>query len=266
MRCPPRNNLKREDRVRRWQEDAAQAQPLRPNPVSGKNARWTWLDSLYGASELSATERHVGMVLALFADSDGTRIWPTVETVASRCNLSERVISKSISQLVRSGRLQRKYRDGRAGAGGGFVYILMVPTVLTQDQHPVLTERQHHAAMVLTQDQHLAQVLTQRQHGADAHADGADANDSKVLTQRQPTSSVPIQIPGAGTTPAAPGELAQARPARRKSSTNVVTLEPVEERVRKARKHIDADPGTEDATIAQMYRLGPEEIRKVRAG
>lgn len=263
-RVPPRNRLKREDRLARWNNEAVQGQALRPKRADGKNARYSWIESLYEATELSPTVRHVGMVLALAGNTDGSNIFPGVRTIADRCNLSQRAVSKSISALVCGGRLQRKYRNGRAGPGAGFEYVLMVPTVLTLHQHLVLMQRQHTGGNVLTHDQHPEQVLTDGQHGADPGAQGADANDSKVLTQGQRTSPSTYPKTSADETPAAPADLAKARRARSNRESTNVSAEPIEERIRKARKIIGCMPEIDDDKLAIMCKLDSDALRKVR--
>lgn len=102
------------------------------------------------------------------------------------------------------------------------------------------------------------------QHGADARARGADADDNNVLTRSQRTYPLPIQIPEHGEAPRQPGELAKARPAPRTGNRVGTALEPLEERLRKARSVIATAPDINDEKLATMFRLGPAEIRKAR--
>lgn len=263
----PRNKLKREERVARWNKEAAQGGARRPRLAEGKKAKWDWIDSIRkaDAAELSSTVRHVAVMLALHGDADGTRIYPTIRTLAAECNLSTRAVSASISSLVRCGRLKRGFRGNGAGAGAGFEYALTIPTVLTDDQRPVCTKDQHHDARVYTQDQHPAVACTDGQHGVHPGSHGVHPGNTKVCTDGASTSPLPIHIPGAGAAPAAPGDLANARPARRKGSSNLAALDPPEERVRKVKVLIAANPQADDETLAKMVRgLQPEDIRKAR--
>lgn len=268
MEAHPRNHTTGAERLAIWKKEGAQGQARRPRRVQGSKARWEWIDSICEAVELSSTVRHVAVMLALAGNADGSSIFPGIRRLASRCNLSARVVSKSISRLVCCGRLMRKPRGNgpEAGAGAGFEYLLTIPTVLTDDQHYVCTDDQHQRAKVCTQDQHQTEVCTDDQHGVNPGAGGVNPGDTKVCTDGSPTSPLPIQIPGAGTKPAAPGELAKARPARRRTGPNVVTLDAPDERVRKAKLLIAAHPDMDDETLARMVRgLQPNDLRRARA-
>lgn len=139
MSTAPRNRTTGAERLSKAKQEGAQGQRRGPKLAAGKKARWDWFGCLYQARDLSATMRHVGMVLALFGDADGSRIRPGIRELASRCNLSARAVSKSLSGLVCRGYLLRKFRAGHAGTGAGFEYLLSIPTVLTDDQHLVCT-------------------------------------------------------------------------------------------------------------------------------
>jgi hypothetical protein len=204
----PRNRLTRDQRLERWNAANAEGTALRPKRLTGKRARYEWIDGVYADPSLSATVRLVGIVTVLAGNVDGAEIWPGVRTIADRCSLSQRVVSQSLDILVKRGRLIRQWRKGAKGAGCGFQYILCAPTVLTQSKQSVLTQSKHQKSSVLTQDQHSESVLTLGQHSADFGAVSADADDSSVLTLRQPTRDLPMHIP-APTESAAPVELAQ---------------------------------------------------------
>jgi len=211
-RSPPRNQLRRAERVAKWNAAGAEGAKAKPRRLTGKRARYDWLDSLYQAKDIGATARHVGMVTALAGDVDGSKIHPGVRTVAQRCALSPRVVSQSLDTLVRVGRLQRQWRAGAAGAGRGFDYLLCVPTVCTQNQHSVLTERAHRAC---TEDARSEPVCTQGQHSVHPGAVSVDANDTSVCTHGAPTIPDQSIRPAASAPPAQPGELAGPRQAGR---------------------------------------------------
>jgi hypothetical protein len=216
----PRNRLTREQRLERWNAANAEGDTLRPKRLTGKRARYDWFDDLFGDATLSSHVRLVGMVTILAGNVDGSNIFPGVRTIADRCALSQRVVSESLDKLVRRGRLKRRWRDGANGAGRGFQYILTVPTVLTQSKQSVLTKSKHQKASVLTRRKHSESVLTHGQHSADAGAFSADADDSSVLTQRQPTIPGPVHIPDSPTESAAP----PSSPQEARRAENVVEL------------------------------------------
>jgi hypothetical protein len=166
-----RNTNDRATRIENWNADALAAKAFTPTKITGKNARYDWMRRIW-TSTLKATARHVALETALSGDVDGSKIYPGVRILASRCNLSQRAVSASLQHLVRGGWLQREWRKRRSDdtglVGAGFRYLLTAPTVLTQNQHVVLTGNQHRA---------------------DSDSKRADSRSIEVLTPSQQTSS-----------------------------------------------------------------------------
>ena len=166
---PPRNRLKREQRLARWNAAGAEGRAHKPAPVTGKNPRSAWVRSVLDPrTDFSATVRLVAAVLATYGRADGSDIWPGVRVLAAHCRLSARVVSASLDRLVRAGYVLREWKYGNA-AGRGFRYILTLP-VLTQDAQSVLTQGSH----VLTQGSQLPELCTDGSHGVNPGARGVN--------------------------------------------------------------------------------------------
>jgi helix-turn-helix protein len=193
-RAPPRNHRKSEERFARWRDANDAGQRFRPRPATGRNPRAEWVRMLLLKSDLRSTERLVGIVLQTHGDDDGANIYPGIRLLAKECDLSQRAVCRALDALVRRGYLRRRSKEGSKGAGKGLLYLLMVPSVLTESQHRT-------------------SVLTGRQHSADPGAVSADANDTSVLTQRQQTIPSTISNTKAGKPDRPRGELADARRA-----------------------------------------------------
>lgn len=71
--------------------------------------------------------RLVLMVLATFANDTTGRAWPSVPTLAKKCNMCDRQVQMALTKIVESGELRRETgkRDGRVSN----TYIFHLPTV-----------------------------------------------------------------------------------------------------------------------------------------
>jgi len=197
----PRNTLKREQRVARWNAAAAESRAFRPQPITGKGARAKWYAAVFSrAGDLSGIVRLVGFALADTGNPDGSRIFPGTRLLAEKCNLSQRVVCGSINTLVRRGFLVREWRVGNA-AGAGFRYVLTIPEVLTEGAHLNGEGADAECAPL--------EVSTQRAHGEHSGADTCALSRTEVSTQRQPTRSYPLST--RLRTPAPAGRTADGR-------------------------------------------------------
>lgn len=64
-------------------------------------------------SGISKGEQHVLAAICTFADKHGI-CWPTVETIAARCNSSVRTVQTHLNGLTKAGLVQRTMRAGRS--------------------------------------------------------------------------------------------------------------------------------------------------------
>jgi hypothetical protein len=180
----PTNFTRRADRIEAWNEARQAGLRFLPERATGRDARYRWIDAIV-TSDLSSTSRLLAHSLVLHGQSNGERIFPSVRRLANDAALSERAVCQHLDTLVRRGFLLREARNGNTAGAKGFKYLLMVPRVLTDDQHhhPAATASR---ASVLTQVQHSDSVLTDGQHSVDRVAPSADGNSNSVLTVRQP--------------------------------------------------------------------------------
>lgn len=96
--------------------------------------QWVWEHS-----DAGGTDRLVLLAIADAADDNGRNAWPSVATIASKCNVSERTVQRSIQSLEDAGELKVTKQGG--GHGGMRAdrrpnrYALPVPDGAT-DCHP----------------------------------------------------------------------------------------------------------------------------------
>jgi hypothetical protein len=65
---------------------------------------------------------HIGLVLATYANADGTNAWPAVPTLATIAGCAEDVVSRSMAALVGIGLLRRKRRPNETP-----MHVLVIP-------------------------------------------------------------------------------------------------------------------------------------------
>src|ERR1051326_2391165 len=73
-----------------------------------------WTDIVRRA-RLGRTVKSVALMLATYADADGTRVFPGVARVAVDCELSYNVVKASLGDLRTAGLIALVRRAGRAG-------------------------------------------------------------------------------------------------------------------------------------------------------
>lgn len=71
---------------------------------------WVW-----DHSQAGGTDRLVLLAIADSADHDGTNAWPSVATIARKCQVSERTVQRSIRALVDLGELRVQAQAGGTG-------------------------------------------------------------------------------------------------------------------------------------------------------
>lgn len=86
-------------------------------------------------STLTPTARLVGLVLASYGDWDGSRIFPSVDTLASGTGKGVRTVFKALGELEHAGFVRRIQRPGRST-----YYLLTLPDVETVDTTPATTD------------------------------------------------------------------------------------------------------------------------------
>jgi len=78
--------------------------------MSVKVMSWVW-----DHSQAGGTDRLVLLAIADSADHDGTNAWPSVATIARKCQVSERTVQRSIRSLVDLGELRVQAQAGGTG-------------------------------------------------------------------------------------------------------------------------------------------------------
>ena len=88
--------------------------PLKKREESGMSIKvmdWVWEHSRHKGSDLLLL-----LAIADHAHDDGDGAYPSIETLARKIRMSERHTSRMIQELVQSGELAVKYKDGPKGA------------------------------------------------------------------------------------------------------------------------------------------------------
>jgi hypothetical protein len=86
--------------------------------------RWTWIDIVRRA-RLGRTTKGVAYLVATYADTDGTRIFPGVATVAVAAEVDYKTAKKALAELVTKGLLERVATHARV-RGGATEYRLVL--------------------------------------------------------------------------------------------------------------------------------------------
>lgn len=73
-----------------------------------------WVD-LVRRARLGRTTKAVAMMLATYADSDGTRVFPGIPRLCVDCELSYKVVQAALDELRNAELIQRVSRTGRRG-------------------------------------------------------------------------------------------------------------------------------------------------------
>lgn len=95
--------------------------------VGCNTERLRFIELLAAARELAATERLVGIRLALFMNARTGQLNPSYETIAAATGTGTRSAKRHIQTLVDAGWIVRKSRRGRVSNE----YDLIIPTVPT---------------------------------------------------------------------------------------------------------------------------------------
>jgi DNA-binding MarR family transcriptional regulator len=86
--------------------------------------RWTWIDIVRRA-RLGRTTKGVAYLVATYADTDGSHIFPGIATVAVAAEVDYKTAKKALAELVAKGLLERvASRTGRRGIGDEYRLIL----------------------------------------------------------------------------------------------------------------------------------------------
>lgn len=93
--------------------------------------RFMWEQLVRSADVLTGREVQAGLVLATYADADGSRVRPGMDTVADDCRCSPATSRRAVQGLLAYGLLEVVHRGGgfasRGGAGLATEYRLTIP-------------------------------------------------------------------------------------------------------------------------------------------
>ena len=108
-----------------------EVEPLDSQPtVAGSPAgKWDWEKALLARSRkegMKPGHQHVALLLATYADGDGTSIRPTIATLTQVSGRSKATIQEALAYLRRSGWVQQLAR-GSGASGQASEYRLTVP-------------------------------------------------------------------------------------------------------------------------------------------
>lgn len=108
--------------------------PPQPEPVE----KFTWQQKVIRSSGLPASTRHVGLVLSVYADPDGSNAFPGVQNLMDDCGLSKRTILRALELLRAELLIERTYSRRQSGRRGlSDTYRLTMPSYLPDEQHPL---------------------------------------------------------------------------------------------------------------------------------
>lgn len=85
--------------------------------------RWTWLDVVRRA-RLGRTTKAVAVMLATYADRDGTHIFPGLPRIAVACEIGYNTAQKCLTELRDLGFIERVYRASQPGRADDYQLIL----------------------------------------------------------------------------------------------------------------------------------------------
>jgi hypothetical protein len=288
-RPPPRNHLSREERLERWEAAAIEGTKLGPCPITGDDrTHYVWL-RLISLSSLPALTRLLAHSLALFGDAKGQSrdgsvdgVYPSIRELAKRSGLSERSTCTHAEALVRTAWLQRERYRVRMdrGAWDGVLYRFCLPVAVLRapENAKIIVPRWLWKATVAESAATpvAAGAATPVQRSIADLRDGADSAAERV--ERQDAGSLTEPQEGVERNDGGALNAVQSRfPSevlRRGSHSEVLTQgagarsvkaferkKDPEEQIRKALKHLAADPS---ADVCKLYHVSPEEVRQRR--
>lgn len=97
---------------------------------------FTLVPAIWANGPADSTQKYVLLALADYGDDDGENIFPSIETIAEKCGLSESTIIRAIKGLVEAGYLERRRRRSTANLYHIVVERLLV-SVKTTDTESV---------------------------------------------------------------------------------------------------------------------------------
>lgn len=290
-RPPPRNHLSREERLERWEAAALEGAKLCPSPITGdERTRYLWLQ-LISLSSLPALTRLMAHSLALFGDAKGQSrngsvdgVFPSIRELSKRSGLSERSTCTHAEALVRTAWLQRsRYRVRlEQGAWEGTLYRFCVPWAVVRDPanssiivpkweregvEPAAAPRSAGAASAATPARSELHAAAASGAGAESAAKGVERDDVEVLKELpegvepddgRVLNAVQSRFSSEALRRGSHLEV-QTECAYARRANAVDTKKDPEERLRKALKHLEADP---NADVCKLYRVTPEELRQ----
>lgn len=276
----PCNALSREERIERWGSIASEGAQHRPWRLTGDDrARFIWLNMI-ARSSLPALTRLVAHTLALHGNNRGERVFPSVQVLSAEAGVSGRSTCTHTETLVRSGWLQRE-RKGR-----GFVYHFSVPqalffatenealTVAPWDRDPSWQPTVEADSTIPSTAEAPSTVGPHETHRAPTVARPADTVEAGALTVERRTGTVerddkqslnavqsrfPSEVPILGSHSEVLIEGADALSAKRFKGFER-NIDP-QEQLRKALKHLEADPS---ADVCRYYGVSMEAVRQAR--
>ncbi len=159
-------------------------------PDDGARVR-DWTD-LVRRARLGRTVKAVALMIATYADADGTRVYPGIATLAVACEIDYKTVQKALAELRRVGLLRLVRRSGRRGQAD--VYRLVIAAELL-DLVEVLDPNQFHLAADRLRrprgnrpaDHPPADDSNERQPTA-----WGDVDDRNTTRQPTPTGDVPV--------------------------------------------------------------------------
>ena len=72
-----------------------------------------WREAIRDSETLSANAKYVALVLAIYMSSEGTRAWPSIDTLAHKTRRCRRTIIDALDELELSGHLDVVHGGGR---------------------------------------------------------------------------------------------------------------------------------------------------------
>lgn len=85
--------------------------------------RWEWLDVVRRA-RLGRTTKAVAVMLATYANQDGTRVFPGIPRIAVVCEVGYNTAQRCLTDLREFGLIERVYRAGASGKADEYRLIL----------------------------------------------------------------------------------------------------------------------------------------------
>jgi hypothetical protein len=202
---------------------------------------------------VSGGELHTALALADCADDDGTSIFPSVELLCFKTRQSRRSVQRQLRRLQRIGWLLLvkpskggRYRSAEYRIDEAWIYGAKLT------QLPDLPPRARKSRTNGVGDG------AKPRHSRHETASPMTPNPSRPISTHQTSSSVTASA-RARAIPSG------SRGAFRSKKAQATPLEPLAERIRKARALLDAQPDHSPKALKRMFRLSDDQLAEVRS-